>query len=266
MTVILITNDDGIRSPGLGAVAAAVSDLGRVVISAPNKQQTSMSRAKPKYPSQGIITEIEIEYEGQIFPAYEVDGSPTQSVVHAIVEILDDKPDLCISGCNYGENIGGSITGSGTVMAAIEAASFGIPALAVSRETPHYMAHATDYPELDWSAVQYFTHLFAGKVLAHGLPDRVEVLSINVPEDATPETPIRQTVQEFERYYWYGNKVTRDLTMPLRLSQDKGLDEKLIDPLGDVKALYDRVVSVTPLARLLTAYDAPNDLLSNLME
>ncbi len=265
MTLILITNDDGIRSPGLGAIAAAVSDLGDVLIAAPNRQQTSMSRAKPKYPTQGIVNEITVEFEGQFFPAYEIEGSPTQSVVHAILEIADKLPDLCVSGANYGENIGGSLTGSGTVMAAIEAASFGMPAIAVSRETPHYMAHMENYPQLDWSAVQYFTHRLARHVLENGLPDQVEVLNLNVPEHATPQTPIRQTVQEFQRYYYFTTTAPRDFKTPMRLSQTKGLDSNAIDPMGDVKALYDGVVSVTPLCRLLTAHNAPPNLTQGLM-
>lgn len=266
MTLILVTNDDGIRSPGLGAVAAAVSDLGRVVVAAPITQQTSMSRSKPKYATQGIIEPIDLEFDGQSFEAYAIDGSPTQCVVHAILEILDEKPDLCISGANYGENIGGSLTGSGTVMAAIEAASFGVPSIAVSRETPHEMAHTLEYPALDWSAVQYFTHKLAAQVLKHGLPERVEVLNLNVPEDATSQTPIRQTIQEFKRYYYFLDAAPRDLTTPQRLHQTKGVDVSVLDPQGDVKALYDRVVSVSPLCRLLTAPGASESLLADLLE
>ena len=117
---ILLTNDDGIESPGIRAAAEAVLDLGDLIIAAPAKQQSGMGRAFPRLEDTGIIETSCIRINGQEIPAYGVHGSPALAVAHGILEIADRKPDLCISGINYGENLGQTVTCSGTLGAAIE--------------------------------------------------------------------------------------------------------------------------------------------------
>ena len=131
MTLILVTNDDGIQSPGLWAAAGALLPLGRVVIAAPREQQTSTGRSLP-VSSDGRILAYPLEIAGQTLEAYSVGGTPAQAVLHAVLEILPERPDLVVSGINYGENVGSGVTISGTVGAALEAGALGIPALAVS--------------------------------------------------------------------------------------------------------------------------------------
>ncbi|HRQ32592.1 MAG TPA: 5'/3'-nucleotidase SurE, partial [Anaerolineales bacterium] len=128
---ILLTNDDGIRSPGLWAVAASLSDLGFVTVAAPRDQSTGMGRSLPGT-SDGVIREERVQVNGQEWSVFAVNGSPAQAVLHGVYDVLKSKPDLVVSGINYGENIATGITISGTVGAALEAASLGIPALAVS--------------------------------------------------------------------------------------------------------------------------------------
>jgi len=252
--LILVTNDDGIRSPGLAAVIEAVQDLGDVLVSAPATQQTSMSRAKPQGPRIGIIEQVAIPVNSSHVVGYAVEGSPSQCVAHAVIELTDRLPDLCVSGANYGENVGGSLSGSGTVGAALEAAGFEIPSIAVSQESPQEYNHAAEYAELDWSAVIHFTRYFAERVLEHGMPDGVEILNLNVPEGATPDTDVRATIQSRQNFYQFIHHKRDDLSVPFRFHEEKRADESSLEPNSDVKAIaIDKVVSVTPLARLLTA-------------
>ena len=124
--LILVTNDDGIHSPGLYAAAQAAAKIGDVLIAAPHTQQTGMGRSFPRCPDDGIIEEIDVQermreefwyeemYDGEI-RAYAVHGSPARAVAHGVLELADRKPDLCVSGINYGENLGTCLTCSGTM-------------------------------------------------------------------------------------------------------------------------------------------------------
>jgi len=131
--LILLTNDDGVHSPGLRAVAEAAAGLGEIVIVAPREQATGASRSVPAS-SDGRIDLIQLPVNGSQHPAYALGGTPAQAVLHAVLEILPRRPDLVISGINYGENVGTGITHSGTVGAAIEAAALNIPAQAVAMQ------------------------------------------------------------------------------------------------------------------------------------
>ena len=131
---ILLTNDDGIQSPGLWSAAEALSEIGFVNVVAPRDQFSGSGRSFPTS-SDGAIQPQEIEVHGKHWTVYAVGGTPAQTVSHAILEILPEYPDILVSGINYGENVGIGITASGTVGAAMEAASLGIPSLAVSLET-----------------------------------------------------------------------------------------------------------------------------------
>ena len=122
--LILLTNDDGIDSPGLHAVMEAVADLGELLVVAPISQQTAAGRSYPIALSKAIH-QTEIYYNGQQYPAYKVDASPAQAVTLAVRELATRPIDLCISGINYGENLGSGVTISGTVGAALDAACFG---------------------------------------------------------------------------------------------------------------------------------------------
>ena len=124
--LILITNDDGVHSKGLWAAAEALAALGEVLVVAPEEEQSSTGRSLPRS-SLGRIRKVEAEVNGQMVTGYSVHGSPAQTVQHALLELVPRPPDLVVSGINYGENIGTSVTISGTVGAAFEAAAFGIP-------------------------------------------------------------------------------------------------------------------------------------------
>ena len=196
---ILLTNDDGIRSPGLWAAASELSKIGYVTVAAPREQSTAMGRSLPST-SDGTIRKEQVQVNGQKWDVYAIGGSPAQAVLHGILEIIPEKPDLVVSGINYGENVGLGITISGTVGAAMEAASNGFPALAVSLEMDAHH-HLTHSDEIDFSAAGHFTRLLAGFILERGLPPEVDLLKVEVPRDATPETGWEMTRLSRLRYY-----------------------------------------------------------------
>lgn len=125
---ILITNDDGVFAPGILAAKQAIEDLGNVVVVAPDKNNSSIGRRL------SLFNHLEINRykldDGSL--AYSLSGTPADSVVVGADYIMDEKPDLIIAGINQGINISCDVTSSGTVCAALEAASLGIPAIAAS--------------------------------------------------------------------------------------------------------------------------------------
>ncbi len=250
--LILITNDDGITSPGLHAAAEAVADLGDLLIVAPKTQRTSAGRGLPPVHDKAIY-ETQIPLNGGFHPAYTADVSPAQAVVLALIELAPRPIDLCLSGINFGENVGTGVTISGTVGAALEAACSGIPALALSLETPAiYHYHPSD--EIDFSAAAHFTRYFARQALERGLPPNVDILKIDIPAGATPQTPWRIGRISRQRYYE---------TLPsgrTRLDEQKGMSYRVkIDPQrletdSDIHILrMDHQVAVVPMTIDLTA-------------
>ncbi len=252
--LILITNDDGIFSPGLLAAAEAVADLGELLIVAPHTQQTSMSRSLPSGPAFGMIEEVALTIRSEPHAGYAVHGSPALAVVHALFELADRPPALCVSGINYGENVGMTTLVSGTVGAALEASMSGIPALAVSREAALHLHRADTYGALDWTSAAHFTRLFSQALLRRPLPPEIAVLNVNVPSDAAPETAIRATVQSRQAHAYFARAAGRDRTLPFRLDVISTLDPDTLEPDSDIHGLlFDRVVTVTPLTGNLTA-------------
>ncbi|MGA2505379.1 MAG: 5'/3'-nucleotidase SurE [Anaerolineales bacterium] len=196
---ILLTNDDGIQSPGLWAAAGALSELGFVTVAAPREQSSGTGRSLPMT-SDGVIRPEVLNVCGKDWTVYAVGGTPAQAVLHGILEIMPQKPDLVVSGINYGENVATGITISGTVGAAMEAASQGIPALAASLETgrEHHLTYST---AIDFSTAAYFTAFFARKMLEKHFPPDVDFLKIDVPSDATRKTPWQVTRLAHQRYF-----------------------------------------------------------------
>ncbi|MBN1963325.1 MAG: 5'/3'-nucleotidase SurE, partial [Anaerolineae bacterium] len=198
--LILFTNDDGIESPGLWAAVEAMAGAGELLVIAPREQQSGMGRSLP-VTSEGRIYEQTRAINGTEVTVYAVDGTPAQAVQHGVLELAPRLPSLVVSGINYGENSGNGVTISGTVGAALEAASLGIPALAMSQQTPADL-HLT-YADVDFSAAAYFTRFFADWLLAsQRLPDDVDALKVDVPAGATPDTPWRVTRLSRRRVYW----------------------------------------------------------------
>ena len=250
--LILVTCDDGIESPGLRAAVRAVLPLGKVVVSAPCAQQTGAGRSLPAS-HDGAIHTVEYQVDGERVPAYGVHGSPAQAVLYALLEVVACKPALCVSGINYGENVGSGVTGSGTVGAALEAADQGVPALAASLETAKEF-HYNHSEAVDLRAATHFTRFFAERLLARQLPTDVDVLKLEVPSDATPETVWRVTRLSRQRYWRSLSSGRRYLSEKRRLDYDVVIDHATLEPDSDVHAIaVARAVSVTPLSLDLTS-------------
>jgi 5'-nucleotidase len=248
--LILVTNDDGIRSSGLHAVVRAVWDLGEVVVVAPRRQFSNAGRSHPASAKrdQSSIHRETLPADCPGVAAYSVDSSPAQAVTRGWVEILARLPDLVISGINYGENMGTGTTVSGTVGAAIEAACAGIPALAVSLQTSSDF-HYSPSDAVDFGVAADFTRRFARIVLADGLPPDVDILKIDVPDDATTETPWRITRVSRQPYYVPVMNGQGQDGVPDGPDYRVEVDHSTLEPDSDIHALVvDRVVSVCPLS------------------
>ena len=268
---ILVTNDDGIHSPGLYAAAQAAAKIGDVLIAAPHTQQTGMGRSFPRCPDDGIIEKIDTQERmleglrrermqdretggdqevlcGEI-RAYAVHGSPARAVAHGILELADRKPNLCISGINYGENLATCLTCSGTMGALFEASSYGIPGIAVSVEADLSRQHSEDFGERDWSAAQSILERYIRKVLEQREQVRmIEAWNINVPDGLKYPYLERRTVLSRQNYFSFVKPEKRDYNRPYRLKSEKIVDMENLEIDSDIYAVYvDRVASVTPL-------------------
>jgi len=249
--LILLTNDDGYDSPGLLAAAAALAELGDLLIAAPLVQQSGMGRAWLPNAS-GAIYRREVQINGGPCLVYAVDGSPAQAVAHALLRLAPRRPELAVSGINFGQNLGTTVTSSGTVGAAMEAAISGIPSMAVSLEVDRAFFH-NPTGRVDFGAAAHFTHLFAQRLLAvSSLPPDVDILKIEVPRDATPETAWEVTRQSRRRYFVSRPVKERVFDQPFKV--DYRLDPSTSEPGTDTHTLaYGRRVSVTPLSFDLTS-------------
>ncbi|MBN1658154.1 MAG: 5'/3'-nucleotidase SurE [Anaerolineae bacterium] len=248
--LILVTNDDGIQSRGLWAAAEALLPLGEVLVVAPDRQWSGAGRSMPHHVT-GRVSSSRVDLAGQSVAAYAVDASPALCVVHGVLEFAPRRPDLVVSGINFGLNLGTEVTVSGTVGAALEGAAFDLPAMAVSLEMdPAY--HLTGDENADYAGAMTMTHFFASRLLAGTLPYDVHALNVNIPRDATPETP-----------WWLSTLSRRRYFLPLAPDRKNGHgrpgytvianpEEAEVD--SDVWAvLVDRVISVTPLSLDLTS-------------
>jgi len=236
MTRILVTNDDGVRSPGLKALAAALERLGEVTIVAPMREASAIGHALTLYHP------LRLEHLGE--RRYGVEGTPTDCVNIAVAKVLDGLPDLVVSGINKGLNVGDDITYSGTVAGALEGALLGIPAIAVSLERTS--------AEYDFAQSADAAAVVGEAVLRNGLPSRT-FLNVNVPHAAA--RGFRVTVQakrnhvttvterhdpKGRAYFWIG----------------EGQDEWEPHDRSDYQAIREGYVSVTPLQPDMTAHDA----------
>ncbi len=169
-------------------------------------------------------------------------------MAHGLLELATRRPTLCISGINYGENLGLSLTCSGTLGAAFEAYSHGVPAIAVSLQTPLRMMHTNAFPALDWSLAVRTTRRLAELALRRGLPPQTAVLNVNVPAGAKADCRLRLTRQSRRSASVFAVPGRRPSESPFRLAvvASPALDQA--EPESDIRALIlEHVISVTPL-------------------
>lgn len=244
---ILITNDDGINSPGLKAAAAAMLDFGEVMIVAPTSQQTGTGRGLTG-DKESKLKNVNYNVNGIDLKAYHCNCSPALIVRHSLNTIFkSEPPNLLISGINYGENLGSSITCSGTVGAALEGASFGIPSIAVSKQTDIESHHK--YTEQKWETTAHFLKYFSNLLLNGKEMRDVDALKIDVPEQATIETEWKLTKVAKCGYYYRefekpdSNSRFNDGTTKIVVNEDQ-LEEN-----SDIHTFaIQKLVSVAPIS------------------
>lgn len=163
--LILVTNDDGVHSPGILVLAEQLATLGEVVIVAPDRERSAVSHA--------LTLHAPLRADELRPGVFAVDGTPTDCVNLAIHGLLGRKPDLVVSGINRGGNMGDDLTYSGTVAAAMEATLMGVPALAFSLEAVRFLSE-------DFTVAATVAVDLARQVLSSRLPADT-FLNINVP-------------------------------------------------------------------------------------
>ena len=252
--LIMLTNDDGIRSPGLMAAAEAAAAYGELFIAAPAVQQTGMGRAFPRTKGSGIIEETLMNVEGRDYRAYAVHGSPALAVAHGVMELSERKPDLCISGINYGENLGTTLTCSGTLGAAFEASSHGIPGIAVSAAVEYGKHRSEEFDVIDWKPAKTILRQFVEDVLIHGMPKGTDIWNINVPAYIKEPFSYRITVQSRQNYFYFIKPEKRRFDKPYSLKAMQYVDVDSLEKNSDIYAVYvENKISVTPLSVDMTA-------------
>ena len=237
--LILVTNDDGITAPGIRALIEVMNELGDVYVVAPDSPQSGMGHAIT-LDSTLHIEKLTKDGEGQT--EYSCSGTPADCVKLAVNEILDRKPDLCVSGINHGANSAINVIYSGTMSAAIEAGIEGIPSIGFSSLDHSWNA--------DFEPLKQYVKTIAKNVLENGLPDGV-VLNVNFPKDEIKGVKVcRQAkanwIEEFDKrispqgkeYYWLTGEF---------VNLDKGQDT-------DLYALENGFATVVPVQFDLTAH------------
>src|SRR3990172_11644629 len=166
--LILVTNDDGITSPGIMALAEAMKELGDVAVIAPDKPQSGVGHAI----TINATLRINKTKIHNVKEEYSISGTPVDCVKMALNKILPRKPDLCVSGINHGSNISINVIYSRTMSAAIESAIDGMPSVGFS---------LLDYSiDADFSASKEIVKIISGNILNHGLPKDI-CLNVNIP-------------------------------------------------------------------------------------
>ena len=238
--LILVTNDDGVTAPGIIALVEMAKEFGEVYVVAPDSPQSGMGHAVTL---NNVLYCNEIKVDDGPQREYQSSGTPADCVKIAVSEILDSRPDLCVSGVNHGSNSSINVIYSGTMSAAVEAGVEGIPAIGFS---------LLDYSlNANFEPLKAYIKKIALNVLEQGLPDGV-VLNVNFPKKETFKgiKICRQAranwVEEFDKrtnpqgkeYYWLTGKF---------VNMDKGEDT-------DEWALANGYVSMVPVQFDLTAH------------
>ena len=242
---ILVTNDDGVHAPGLLALTEAVRNIAdKVTVLAPNRNWSASGHVKT-FHRPLRVTETELA-DGTF--AWTTDGAPSDCVALAQLGFIPEKIDMVVSGINPTANIGHDVTYSGTVTAAMEAAIWGIPGVAVSLNKPEGLSGTIDFS----GAAEAAQRVVAWLSQQSDLPEEV-ILSVNVPygpfTDLKGFSITRQGLRIYRDelvrrvdpvgrpYYWIGGEAPT------------GVNE----PGTDYGALSAGLVSITPLQLDLTS-------------
>ena len=242
--LILACNDDGIRSEGLRALVKSLEAVGDVVVVAPDRERSAVGHALT------LMRPLRVELVDAGW--YSVDGTPTDCVTLAVMELLGRRPNLVAAGINHGTNLGDDVTYSGTIASAIEATLQGLPAFAISVEGKG---------QFDFRVAATCARRLAEEILRRGLPQGT-LLNVNVPNLSSEavrgwavthqgrrvygETVHRKVDPRGHAYYWIGGASA---------TWECGDGT-------DYEAVQDGWISVTPLHLDLTNHGALDELRS----
>jgi 5'-nucleotidase len=231
---ILVTNDDGVHSEGIRALADALRPLGDVIVVAPIQEASAIGHALT------LRRPLRIDTIGP--NVFAIDGTPTDCVNIAITHVLEGKPDLIVSGINKGWNLGDDVTYSGTVSGALEGALLGVPSIAVSLERSR---HPFDFRDSARAAA-----IVSAAVLQRGLPART-FLNINVPR--RKPKGFRVTVQGRRNHVTTVDERT-DPRGQAYFWIEEGENHWESHDRSDYQAVIEGYISVTPLHPDMTAH------------
>ena len=251
--LILLTNDDGIDSPGLLAMAEVIEELGELLIAAPAIQQTSMGRAFPRTDRLGIIQKKEMFVNGRKQQGYGVYGSPAYAVDHGVLELAERKPDICLSGINYGENLGTNLTCSGTVGAILEASTYQIPGIAFSIPADIKIQRSQKYLEVNWKAAKKVVYYWTERLLEEKEILGTKWLNINMPDIIPPPQEYCYTKQSAQNYFDSLKPPKREFSKHYEFTTVINYQEDKLDIRDDIYAVcVQKKTSVTPIIHDLT--------------
>jgi 5'-nucleotidase len=235
MSVILVTNDDGIHAAGLAALAAALNPIGEVYVIAPDREQSAIGHALT------LHRPLRVDRLGE--RRFAVNGTPSDCVNLGVLGLLPESPVLVVAGVNHGSNLGDDVTYSGTVSAAMEGTLLGVPSMAISQ---------VDGEASGFDSAGRIAELVAARVLVEGLPAKT-LLNVNVPRGEVRGVRMtrlghrvyrEKVVQEVDPrgrpYYWIGG----------------GPPEWQEDDASDIAAVHAGWASLTPLHLDLTHFGA----------
>jgi len=237
---ILVCNDDGIFADGILQLASSLSQLGEVVVVAPDSERSATGHAITIHHP---IRVKKVELPGLAVKAFSVSGTPADCVKIGIDVLTDGKVDLIFSGINRGPNLGTDVFYSGTVSAAIEGCILGYKAAAISNY---------NYDSIDFSLAGEVALDIAQKMLEHSLPPGT-LLNINIP-DASKEDIMGVKITRLGVRKYVANYVEREdpRGIPYYWLAGEAVDDDEQDT--DIAAVSQKCISVTPIHYDLTKY------------
>lgn len=246
---LLISNDDGIYSQGVRALADGLAEAGhQVTVVCPDRERSATGHGLTLH--QPIRAEVVTSVFHPAVRAWACSGTPADCVKLALWALLDQQPDLVLSGINHGANLGTDVLYSGTVSAAMEGVIEGIPAIAFS---------LTSYTSRDFAPAAHFAQTLMAQLETQPLPELL-LLNVNVPAVsadaiagvAITRQGIRRYIDVFEKrvdprgktYYWLAGELLEEVEDPFPVAEPAPTD---------VEAIRQNYITVTPLQYNLTA-------------
>lgn len=232
--LILVSNDDGVYAEGIGVLAKAMAEIGRVIVVAPDREKSAASHSLTLHRPLRILRVRE--------DVYAVDGTPTDAVTMALRFILKESPTLVVSGINHGGNLGDDLHYSGTVAAALEGDLLGIPAIAFS---------LTAKENLNFEAAAVYAQKITRMALENGLKVGT-VLNVNIPN--LPLSQVKGMAYTVQGKRNYGDVIVESHDPHGRPYYWIGGNDREFEdiPGSDCNAIRSGYVSVTPIKTYLT--------------